>query len=123
MKYLCDTCILIDYLRGVASIKDKLETDKLENMAMSSVTLMELLVGAINKKEIILIKKAFNEITVIEVSDTISKLATSLIEKYAKSHNLQIPDALIAATSICTSTPLYTLNIADFKYIPLLILV
>jgi len=84
---------------------------------------MELMVGAYNKKEISLIRKAFNEIAVMEISNNISRHATSLIEKYAKSHNLLIPDALIAATAIITSIPLYTLNIKDFNYIPDLILV
>ncbi len=28
MKYLCDTCILIDYLRGKEEIKNKLSKDK-----------------------------------------------------------------------------------------------
>ncbi len=123
MMYLCDTCILIDYLRGVVTIKDKLVVDRLENLGMSSVTMMELLVGAYNKKETTLIRKAFNEITVIEISDDISRLATQLIEKYSKSHNLLIPDALIAATSIITLTPLYTLNVTDFNYLPELKLV
>jgi len=123
MMYLCDTCILIDYLRGVVTIKDKLVVDRLENLGMSSVTMMELLVGAYNKKEITLIRKAFNEITVIEISDDISRLAMQLIEKYSKSHNLLIPDALIAATSIITLTPLYTLNVTDFNYLPELKLV
>ena len=44
------------------------------------------------------------------------KKATNLIFKYAKSHNLTIPDALIAATAK-RNIPLFTLNLKDFKYI------
>ena len=43
-------------------------------------------------------------------------LDTNLIFKYAKSHNLTIPDALIAATAK-RNIPLFTLNLKDFKYI------
>lgn len=47
----------------------------------------------------------------------ISELATNMIEKYAKSHGLGIPDALIAATAICHSIELLTYNVKDFKFI------
>jgi len=43
--------------------------------------------------------------------------ASSLIFAYAKSHNLNIPDGLIAATSLKSNIPLYTLNTKDFYYI------
>jgi len=34
------------------------------------------------------------------------------------SHKLSVPDALIAATALSNNTPLYTLNIKDFQFIP-----
>jgi predicted nucleic acid-binding protein len=49
----------------------------------------------------------------------VRKKATNLIFKYAKSHNLTIPDALIAATAK-SNIPLFTLNLKDFKYIRLI---
>jgi predicted nucleic acid-binding protein len=45
-------------------------------------------------------------------------MAEDLILKYSKSHNLQIDDALIAATSISINMELITYNISDFRYIP-----
>ena len=59
MLYLCDTCILIDYLRGKTEVKQKLEKDREQGLGMSSVTYMELMVGALNKREVGIIKKAF----------------------------------------------------------------
>jgi len=47
----------------------------------------------------------------------ISETATHLIERHAKSHNLQIPDALIAATALETRSELLTLNVRDFRFI------
>jgi predicted nucleic acid-binding protein len=43
--------------------------------------------------------------------------ATKLIKKYAKSHNLDIPDSLIAATALVHQTTLFTYNLKDFRYI------
>ena len=118
MEYICDTCVLIDYLRGNSEIYQKLSKDRQSGLAMSAVTYMELMVGAFNKREVSMIKKAFSDFEVIEISEPISVKSRMLIEKYSKSHGLLIPDALIAATAIEYDLPLYTLNISDFRFIP-----
>ena len=123
MLYLCDTCVLIDYLRGKSAVRQKLEKDRSLGLAMPSVTYMELMVGALNKREAGIIKKAFSDFEIIEISDAISVKARNLIEKYAKSHGLLIPDALIAATALELGLPLYTANVKDFQFIPDLILI
>ena len=38
MIYLCDTCVLIDYLRGKTEVQQKLEQDKGLGLGMSSIT-------------------------------------------------------------------------------------
>jgi predicted nucleic acid-binding protein len=119
LNYLLDTCILIDYLRGNQSIYDLLVNDEKVNLYMSTITMMELMLGALNKKEIRYIQKAFTKIEIIYIDDEISKLAEELIINYTKSHNLQIDDALIAATSIKKGMKLITYNISDFHYIPI----
>ena len=118
MIYLCDSCILIDYLRGKDDVKNKLLTDRKQGLGMSSVTYMELMVGALNKREVSIIKKAFSDFEIVEISEAISIKARNLIEKFSKSHNLQIPDALIAATALELDLPLSTANLKDFQYIP-----
>ena len=123
MLYLCDTCILIDYLKGKVDIQQKLSKDRTEGLGMSSVTYMELMVGALNKREVGIIKKAFADFEIIEISESISTKARNLIEKYTKSHGLLIPDALIGATALELGLPLYTANIKDFQFIPDLVLV
>jgi predicted nucleic acid-binding protein len=115
---LCDTCILIEYLRGNVAIRDKLLKIKCAGLAVSTITLMELFNGAFNQNEIRIIKKTFADYKLIEIDNKISILARNLIESYAKSHNLQIPDALIAATAITAKVSLFTLNTADFAFIP-----
>ena len=118
MKYLCDTCILIDYLRGDEKVRKILAKDRIKGLGMSSVTQMELMVGAFNKREIGIIKKAFSDFSVIDINTSISQKANLLIEKYSKSHGLMIPDALIAATALELNVPLYTSNVSDFRFIP-----
>jgi len=48
----------------------------------------------------------------------ISLKSIELIKSYTKSHNLRIPDAIIAATAISLDYPLFTFNVNDFKFIP-----
>ena len=83
---------------------------------------MELYYGALNKAELFNLKKFVNLFTVIEVDENISSISTELIFEYAKSHNLTIPDSLIASTAISKNLKLYTLNLKDFKYIDGLLL-
>ena len=118
INYLLDTCILIDFLRGNPNVYDLFVTDENIKLSMSTITMMELIIGALNKREVNFIQKAFSKIEIIYINEEISKMAEDLIIKYSKSHNLQIPDALIASTSIKMSLELITYNISDFHYIP-----
>jgi predicted nucleic acid-binding protein len=118
LNYLLDSCILIDYLRGEPSVYDLFVKDEGVKLSMSTVTMMELIIGALNKRESNYIRKAFKKIDIIYINEDISKTAENLIIKYSKSHNLKIDDALIAATSIKTDAKLITYNFKDFKYIP-----
>lgn len=118
MKYLCDTCILIDYLRGDDDIRQILSRDRTDGLGMSIITHMELMVGAFNKQEVKTIKKAFADFQILNLSMSISQKGSKLIEQFAKSHGLLIPDALIAATALEYNIPLFTSNISDFRFIP-----
>jgi predicted nucleic acid-binding protein len=113
-----DTCVLIDYLRGDASVYDLLVKNENIKLSMSTVTMMELMIGTINKREVIFIQKAFKKIDIIYIDEAISKMAESFIIQYSKSHNLQIDDALIAATAVKMDLELITYNISDFRFIP-----
>jgi predicted nucleic acid-binding protein len=79
LSYLLDTCILIDYLRGNASIYDLLIKEKSIHLYMSTVTMMELILGALNKREVNYIQKAFKEIKIIYIDENISRIAEDLM--------------------------------------------
>ena len=117
---LLDTNIVIEIFKGNAKIYETLEKEI--DLCISSITLMELYFGALNKVETIKIKKALRVFKVIHLSQEISIKAIELIETYAKSHGLMIPDAIIAATAIIESTSLKTLNTKNFHFIKELII-
>ncbi len=99
VKILCDTDVIIEYLKGNETTKkifDKLER---ANIALSAITLMELYYGALNKRELNKIKRALSEFNILPLNEEITEIAINLIEKYSKSHGLKIPDALIASTA------------------------
>lgn len=114
---LCDTDIFIEALKNNSRAIESLRKIGFENIALSAITLMELYFGAVSKQELTKIKNRLQQLRIIHINKEISETATKLIEKYAKSHGLRIPDALIAATSICHRMELLTYNIKDFKFI------
>lgn len=120
-KMILDTNILIEILKGNSKIVNFLHEIDL-NYSISSITAMELYYGARDKKELSALKKFIDLFEVMDIEIEISQIAASLVEKYAKSHTLDIPDALIAATAISKNIPLFTLNIKDFKFIKNLLL-
>ena len=114
---LCDTNILIEIYRSNAKIIEVVKQIGQENIAVSDVTCAELLYGARDKKELQIIRKDLNKLTVLPIQSSVSKLAVELVEKYALSHKLSLPDALIASTAIIHNIELYTLNIKDFRFL------
>jgi len=97
---LCDTNIIIEAFKGNTATINELENIGLENIAISVISEMELYFGALNKLELKEIKKHLKSLQIIHINPDISQVSVDLIEKYSKSHRLQIPDAIIAATSM-----------------------
>lgn len=84
---------------------------------LSAVTVGELFYGARDKRELRNLREHISFLNQIPIDEHISNVYLSLLEKYSLSHRLSIPDALIAATALHHSMPLYTLNVKDFRYI------
>ncbi len=113
---LLDSNILIEILKGNKETISKIK--RINGIfAISIISSMELIYGAFNKEEIRKIEKFLLNFKVVEIDSKISIKALDLIKRYAKSHFLDIPDALIASTAIVNNYKLFTYNLKDFKYI------
>ena len=115
---LCDTNILIEFYRGNSAILDVLHEIGVQNLAISVITTGELFFGAQDKRELRKIQKHLALLNQIPLDADVSTRFVVLLENYALSHKLSVPDALIAATTICHEIPLYTLNTKDFHFLP-----
>jgi len=116
---LCDTNVFIHWFSGNSEVDGILRRQiGIDNIALPSIVYMELLQGMGNKKELARMFKKILDYPIIEINSRISFMARQFIGKYALSHNLQIPDALIGATTIAYNLPLFTYNIKDFMFLP-----
>jgi tRNA(fMet)-specific endonuclease VapC len=114
---LCDTNIIIEFYKKNQEVITQLKNIGQENIAISIVTVGELLFGALNKKELEQIKSDISHLQVIQLNSEIGVCFSQLMADYSLSHKLSLPDGLIAATSLIENINLYTLNLKDFKYI------
>jgi len=107
---LLDSNIVLYLLNGEATLIPLLEDKQLY---LSFITQLELLsFPEISEKEINKIKSFIDECIIIEMSSTIKKYTIELRKK----HQLKLPDAIIAASSLYINVPLVTAD-KDFKKI------
>lgn len=119
---ICDTDVLIEYWNSDSSryqeskriIEDKIQLD---NVIISAITKMELLMGASDKDEMKMISLKLQRFHTALINDNITQQAMELFEKYRLSHGMAIPDCFIAATAIVTQLKLFTYNVKDFRFI------
>jgi predicted nucleic acid-binding protein len=115
---MCDTNIFIHWFNNDKQTIEKLEKIGLDRIAVSVVTVMELIEGVDNKEQLQQLKKKIKHYAIVDFSNEVSSLALQLVENYKLSQNIKIPDAIIAATKVVNNIPLFTYNTKDFNYIP-----
>jgi len=116
-----DTNVLIEILKGDRRTLERVYSLE-KTLAISVISAMELYYGARNKAELIKLEKFVTHFHLLHVDEEVSLLAMRLVKTYAKSHNLDIPDSLIAATALKHRIPLMTYNLKDFRCLPDLML-
>ena len=120
-RVLIDSDVLIWLTRGNASAVAVVQNTP--DWVISAVSYMELAQGCRNKTELKAMQKAFKSSEnnalpdILPITQTISNLACTLVEKYALSHSVHMADALIAATAMTYSLPLITANNKHFSAI------
>jgi len=114
-----DTDILIWILRGNKDIKVKFVKviDMTNgNLFITPIQIAEIYSG-IRDKERIETELFLSSFRNIDIDNKIGKIAGEYLNKYNKSHNITISDALIAACSKINSYLLWTLNIKHYPMI------
>jgi predicted nucleic acid-binding protein len=112
-----DTNILVDSLRGKTEAKRFLSTSK-TSFSISVVSVAELYAGLRNAYELDQLQKFLTTFIIHPVDEKIAALAGKYLNQYAKSHNVGIADAMIAATAVTSGEQLATLNVKDFPMLP-----
>ena len=119
-RVLLDSDVLIDLARGDGRAIDLVDgiISRGERPSISIITEMELFLGARSKAEERSVGQLVRRFEVVLISEMISVRARNLTVRYARSHGLTIPDALIAATTIAARALLLTRNVRHYSFIP-----
>jgi len=115
---VCDTNVFISAFNGIENAMEILDRIGYSNVLISFISVMELYRGMKNKKQLGQMAKKIKSYNVVDFNEAISRRSVELMRQYKLSHNLDIPDAIIAATCVVFDIPLFTYNIKDFKFIP-----
>jgi predicted nucleic acid-binding protein len=111
MKYLIDSDVLIEVLRNNVAIAEMLKSlhRAKHTLCYSPITKAEIYHG-LRKGEEERTARLFAELSCLSIDDSVGQKAGEYLNKYRKSHGLQLADALIAATAFCELARLITLN-------------
>ena len=115
---LCDTNVFINFFNGNEETINIFKKLGDKRILIPSVTVMELYQGMNNKTELNGMKKKIKNYSILHFNTDVSRLTIEYISRFKLSHNLQIPDAIIAASAVTFNLPLFTYNLKDFKFIP-----
>ncbi|MDX2111974.1 MAG: type II toxin-antitoxin system VapC family toxin [Verrucomicrobiota bacterium] len=112
-----DTDVLIWFLRGNIRAAKIIEASEIRKLSV--VTLMELHQGARDKKEQKTLGKFIHDFSfeVLPISENISHRACIYVEEYFLKANLQLADALIAATVVEHRETLCSANAKHYKVV------
>ena len=114
VKFLVDTNVVIDQLRGIPKAHSFLLANK---HFISHTTIAELIHGTKNKDDLKTVSRIVSTLEVIPIRDMHSETAISLMDEFFLSHHLEFMDALIAATAIEEDLTLVTSNTKHFSFI------
>ncbi|TET12092.1 type II toxin-antitoxin system VapC family toxin [Candidatus Aerophobetes bacterium] len=111
MMYLLDTDVLIEVLRGKTKVARYLKAlyEKGNVICYSPVTKAEIYCG-IRPGEDKKTAALFAQLECLPIHSEVGEKAGYYMKMYRKSHNVQLGDALIAATASWVGTHLFTLN-------------
>jgi hypothetical protein len=116
-RYLVDTDVLIDYLRGVPQAVDFLE-EAPEALLISAVSVGELFAGVREGAERSALDAFLGAFEVVPLDRESAEKGGLFRRDFGRSHNVGLPDALIAASAELRGARLVTLNRKHFPMLP-----
>lgn len=119
MNYLLDTNICIYYFKGQFRLKEKIEEIGFQNVAISEITLAELIYGAekSQRKEqnLKVVEDFADKITIIPILTSIRIYGKEKARLKTKGTAISDLDLFIGATSIVNEMILVTRNTREFE--------
>ena len=116
MTVLLDSDVVIEILRqrDASILSQWSELAGSEALVLTTpVTVAEIEAGA-RPSEVKKIDQFFSLLECASIDEHVGKLAGELMRRYSRSHNLEIADALIAATAIRRKAALWTRNLKHY---------
>jgi predicted nucleic acid-binding protein len=108
VRSVLDTCILVDYLRGVEAAR--VEIARYERPAVSVVTWMEVLAGTAGEEEGRTVRAFLGRFDVLPLTPAVAERAVAI----RRARRVRLPDAVIQATADDLGALLVTRNERDF---------
>ena len=120
MKYLLDTCVISDFVKGDVNVLTRLKAEQPKDLAISSVTFMEIKYGlALNParaKKILPILDILLEIIQVIPYEQQDANATAVIRAHLKKQGAPIGpyDVMIAGCALAHQLMMVTSNTKEF---------
>jgi len=116
-KVLLDSDVLIEWLRGHEPVVQQIGTliEEHAELFWSPVSIAEIFAG-VRKDEEDAVANLFVLLESLPVTPAVGRKAGQYLRSYAKSHGVQLGDALIAA---CASTERFSLWTLNRKHYPM----
>ncbi len=108
---LLDSDVIIEWLRGCQPVAGSI-LKLLENghtLLWTPVSTAEIFAGA-RKNDSARIETLFLILEMLPISAAMGRKAGSYLQKYSRSHSVELGDALIAAAASVTNLPIWTIN-------------
>jgi len=124
MRYLLDTCVISDFIKGEVGTKARLKQTPPGDIAVSAITVMELNYGlALNPQRAIKIESiiaSFLASVIILPFSTVEAEQAAQVRAALKSQGQPIGayDVLIAATALRHNLLMITANQREFERVP-----
>ncbi len=116
MAMLLDTCILIDYMRQIPEAREHIRSIS-GLLPISLVTVIELYGSVREGRERRQLEMLLTGCDIYEIDHALAVEAGLIFRQYSRSHGIDIPDAIIAATAIIHDLELVTANRKHFPMV------